>query len=247
MKAPKYFRLVAALFCFSLQGSPLVFKAKVFNIVDGDTVHVLDGASKIYKIRYLGVDAPELHFLGKSQGSWGVKASDALHKMMNARPAERDSRQRVVRPVEDLVSKEPIEVEVRLEGSDKYGRWLGYVVYANRVTNLELAKEGWALPYLYCAKDSCDADWPRRAQIDRYISACKAAQSAKLGVFDPRDALNETPDEFRRRLDGRSAYQYVGDYGTKKLFKPQEGAQVAWCDRVRFEREEDAFNQGYRY
>jgi endonuclease YncB( thermonuclease family) len=249
MKASKTFGLTALfLVCFSSsQGGPLVFKARVFNIVDGDTVHVLDGASKLYKIRYLGIDAPELHFLNQAQGKWGAKASNALHAMMHAKPAERDSKQRVVRPTEDLASGKPVEVEVRLESLDKYGRWLGYVTYANRVTNLEMVKSGWAVPYLYCSKEECGRDWPRTAEVDRYVSACRAAQAAKLGIFDPKDEMTETPDEFRRRLDGRAAYQYVGDYQSKKLYKPQDDGQVASCDRIRFEREDDAFAQGYRY
>jgi micrococcal nuclease len=51
--------------------------------VDGDTIHITT-TSGTYSVRLLGIDTPETHFMGKSQGVWGEKAARAMAEMLPA-------------------------------------------------------------------------------------------------------------------------------------------------------------------
>jgi endonuclease YncB( thermonuclease family) len=240
-------RSIVASFALPVLATATSFTGTLQNIVDGDTVHVTDGAGKLVKVRYLGMDAPELHFQNKSQGKWGALASERLHAMMNAQSAKTDRSGRITRSTVDRTTKKAIKVEVTLEGQDKYGRSLGYVKYGNTITNLEMVRTGWAVPYLYCARGECDAQWFIKAHVADYVAACETASSQKAGIFDAADPLEQTPDEFRRAEDGRAPYQYIGDFQTKKLYRPENGDSVEWCQRIRFEKEADAIALGYQY
>lgn len=222
-------------------------KATITNIVDGDTAHAITEDGKKHKVRYLGMDSPELHFQNESQGTWGQQATDHLHLLMNAKPAKVAKGGRLIGNAVDRTTGKGIQGEIEIDGVDTYKRALGYI-YVNGVnTNLQMVKDGWAVPYLYCTHNICNKSWEAAAHAKDYVEACKSAEKQELGIFDPAKPLDETPDEFRRRLDGRPAYQYIGDFETKKLYKPADGGEVDWCLRIRFETEADALAIGYSY
>jgi len=125
--------------------------------VDGDTVMVRTD-SGVYSVRMLGIDTPETHYLGKSQGEWGEKAAARL---------------KVILPVGS-----DITLEFNSEGCDKYGRVLAYVFKGKKNINAQMAKEGWAVSY--CVG-------PDTKYCDEIGDSVNAAIAAKKGMFSDPD------------------------------------------------------------
>ena len=129
---------------------------KVYRVVDGDTIHFYVNG-KLYGIRMLGMDTPELHFYGKAQPTWGLKARSNLLKM--------------VQPG-DIIRGEFDQVKC-----DRYGRMLLHV-YKNKVDlNLEQVRDGYAVNY-------CIA--PNLKHCDTYAQEYRNAVREKLGMHRDR-------------------------------------------------------------
>jgi endonuclease YncB( thermonuclease family) len=103
--------IVNPTFAETLQG-------RVVGIADGDTVTVLDSANTQYKIRLMGIDAPE-----KKQ-AYGNRSKVALS---------------------DLMFNKQVSVEYTKQ--DKYGRTLGKITVDGIDANLEQVKTGMAWHY----------------------------------------------------------------------------------------------------
>lgn len=131
--------------------------AEVVRGVDGDTV-VVKAGRKTYSIRMLGIDTPETHYLGKSQGKWGEIAADRLKKIL---------------PVGTKVT-----LETGNEVCDKYGRVLAYVFKGTTNVNLQMAKEGLAVNYCI---------FPGIAHCEEIGNHVTAAIRAKKGMFSDEE------------------------------------------------------------
>ncbi|RZA09660.1 MAG: thermonuclease family protein [Proteobacteria bacterium] len=125
--------------------------------VDGDTIMV-QAESGSYSVRMLGIDTPETHYLGKSQGEWGEKAADRMKKI--------------------LPPGTEVTLEFNSEGCDKYGRVLAYVFKDGKNINAQMAKEGWAVSY--CV----GPDTNYCEEIGDYVNK---AIKAKKGMFSDPD------------------------------------------------------------
>lgn len=97
---------------------------QVVKVADGDTVTVLAQNGTRYRVRFLGIDAPE-----KNQ-TFG-----------------QDSRQNLDR----LVYRKQVTVDYN--GNDRYGRIVGKVLLDGKNINLEQIKSGCAWYYRHYAKD----------------------------------------------------------------------------------------------
>ena len=95
--------------------------AKVIEVIDGDTI-VIEGG---YRVRYIGIDAPEVH---PQSEVYGVEAWQANRR---------------------LVEGKRVRLERDVSETDKYGRLLRYVYVDNLFVNAELVREGlaWARAY----------------------------------------------------------------------------------------------------
>ena len=102
---------------------------QVVKVADGDTVTVLAQNGTRYRVRFLGIDAPE-----KNQ-AFG-----------------QDSRQNLDR----LVYRKQVTVDYN--GNDRYGRIVGKVLLDGKNINLEQIKSGSAWFYRHYAKDVAPAD-----------------------------------------------------------------------------------------
>jgi micrococcal nuclease len=94
----------------------------VVEVIDGDTVGVVmdgDPAERAYRVRYLGIDAPE----NSSASPWGVVAYETNYSLANLK---------VVRLVRDQTD------------FDDEGNLLRYVYVDNQLLNLILAEQGLA-------------------------------------------------------------------------------------------------------
>ena len=90
----------------------------VVGITDGDTVTVIDQSKIQYKVRLTEIDTPE------RRQPWGEKARQAL--------------------AEKVFNK---NVEIKTQGTDRYGRVLGRIYLGDRDIHREMVSEGHAWVY----------------------------------------------------------------------------------------------------
>lgn len=184
---------------------------------------------KRFKIRMVGMDAPEEHLPTSQgivgQGTFGTQSTAYLTKLI---------------PVGTHVSVDD-------QGLDKYKRTLGRVFYRNKDINLSMVKAGWAVPYIICAGELCDEDFFETENVEAYFNACESAVTLGKGIFDPEDPLEEMPFEFRLRMQNRKPDKYVGNYHTWDLYAPDEYEKVPLCSRIFFLKKKDALRLGFHY
>ncbi|AER67588.1 nuclease (SNase domain-containing protein) [Thermovirga lienii DSM 17291] len=148
------------------------FAVKVY---DGDTIEVIlpDGSKK--KVRYLGIDTPELHHPQRGEEELGKIAA-----AFNAQ----------------LVMKKAIILEVDVQPYDRYGRLLAWVWLSPKnkdlLVNEIITRNGLAMPFTLS---------PNVKYTDRIIRAFRLAFKERKGfwdkacrrVFTSEQAWNELP------------------------------------------------------
>jgi len=90
--------------------------AKVVQVIDGDTITVAGG----YRVRYIGIDTPEVY---PEKEAYGTEAWQANRL---------------------LVEGKEVRLERDVSQTDKYGRLLRYVYVDDILVNAELVKQGLA-------------------------------------------------------------------------------------------------------
>lgn len=110
--------LIAALLILPILSFADVLQGRVVGIADGDTVTVLDVTNTQFKIRLMGIDAPE-----KKQ-AFGQKSKEHLSQLVFNK-----------------------QVSVEYTKKDKYGRTIGKVIVDGVDANLEQVKAGLAWHY----------------------------------------------------------------------------------------------------
>lgn len=139
------FLLLVATLLFSGQSLADVLQGRVIGISDGDTVTVLDATNAQYKIRLMGIDAPE-----KKQ-AFGIKSRESLSALVFNK-----------------------QVSVEYYKKDKYGRTIGKIIVNGVDANLEQIKAGMAWHYKKYQKEqsledrSTYAQAEDQARINRY-------------------------------------------------------------------------------
>ena len=96
--------------------------ADVVRVVDGDTIRVRLG-NRVEKVRYIGVNTPELHHPQRGVEPGGREAADVNHL---------------------LVSGKHVRLEFDVRERDRYGRLLAYVWVGDVMVNAELVRRGYA-------------------------------------------------------------------------------------------------------
>lgn len=114
-----------------------MLEGRVVGVSDGDTVTVLDASNTSYKIRLLGIDAPE-----KAQ-DFGKVAKQVLSDRIFGK-----------------------QVRVRVKSKDRYGRTLGTVLLDGADINLNMLKEGLAWHYKHYADSQFPGDTERYARAE---------------------------------------------------------------------------------
>src|SRR5580765_5027692 len=99
----------------------------VGRIVDGDTIYV-QLASGVEKVRYIGVDTPEVHHPTRGEEPGGREATDVNRR---------------------LLGHDPVRLETDVQLRDRYGRLLAYVWIrgpdgGETMVNAELVRLGYA-------------------------------------------------------------------------------------------------------
>lgn len=129
MKYIAFILLIIVVLPSSAISANLNCPCRVVKITDGDTIHVLDQAIVKYKIRLVGIDAPE-----KKQ-AFGKRSTQNLTR---------------------LIANKSIDVEY--DKRDRYGRILGKLIDQGRDVNLQQIKDGYAWHYKYYQKDQSEID-----------------------------------------------------------------------------------------
>jgi micrococcal nuclease len=94
----------------------------VVKVVDGDTIHVqVDG--RIEKVRYIGVNTPEVHHPAKGEEAGGREAA-AVNRA--------------------LVTGRQVRLELDVQERDRHGRLLAYAWVGDVMINAELVRRGYA-------------------------------------------------------------------------------------------------------
>lgn len=95
----------------------------VMRVIDGDTI-VVDYDGKKEKVRFIGVNTPEIHHPRKGKEVYGPEAAEFTEK---------------------LLEKQKVTIRFDVERRDKYGRLLGYVYLSDGTfINAKLVSEGYA-------------------------------------------------------------------------------------------------------
>jgi len=90
--------------------------------VDGDTIQVRIG-DRLEKVRYIGMNAPEVHHPRKGEEPGGREASEVNRQ---------------------LVGGQQVRLELDVQERDRYGRLLAYVWVGDTMVNAELVRRGYA-------------------------------------------------------------------------------------------------------
>jgi endonuclease YncB( thermonuclease family) len=139
------FLLLIAMLLAAMSATAESLTGRVVGVSDGDTVTVLDASNKQWKIRLMGIDAPE-----KKQ-AFGQKSKANLS---------------------DLVFNKQVTVEYSKK--DKYGRTVGKILIDGVDANLEQVKAGLAWHYKKYVKEQQVTDRSLYAQAEeRAISEKK--------------------------------------------------------------------------
>lgn len=133
-------------------------KVKVLRVIDGDTIEVSLGPSAssgqaVWKIRYIGIDTPEIVDPDKPVQCFGREAS-----FKN----------------KELVLGKEVELEKDISETDKYGRLLRYVFVDNLFINDELVRQGFAQVSTFP---------PDVTYQDQFLAAQKEAREENRGLW----------------------------------------------------------------
>lgn len=127
--------LVAASLLLANASTADTLHGRVVDIADGDTVTVLDATNTQWKIRLMGIDAPE-----KNQ-AFGNRSKEHLSALMFNR-----------------------QVQVEYNKKDKYGRTVGKILVDGVDANLEQVKTGLAWHYKQYQREQSPDDRAAYAQ-----------------------------------------------------------------------------------
>ena len=98
------------------------FEGTVVRVVDGDTIHVRIG-DRVEKVRYIGVNTPEVHHPTKGEEPGGREATEVNRR---------------------LLTGNHVRLELDVGERDRYGRLLAYVWVGETMVNAELVRLGYA-------------------------------------------------------------------------------------------------------
>jgi micrococcal nuclease len=130
----------------------------VTRVVDGDTIYAAVG-NRIEKIRYIGINTPEIHHPTKGSEPYGEAARQA-----NAR----------------LVEGRWVNLVLDVQQRDRFGRLLAYVYIGDRLINAELVWQGYAEAATYP---------PNVRYADYFVGLQRQAREATRGLWADADAI----------------------------------------------------------
>ena len=150
------FSLISSLLCSFVQAGTLT--GNVVRITDGDTLVVLDANKVQYKIRLMGIDAPE-----KKQ-AYGKKSKDNLSHLVAGK-----------------------FVVVEYDKLDRYKRIIGKILLSGQDVNLEQVASGMAWHYKKYQGEQSQADQMKYSEAEIDASNTKRGLWHDLDPIPPWD------------------------------------------------------------
>jgi micrococcal nuclease len=126
----------------------------VRHVVDGDTIELSSGEM----VRYIGIDTPEIR---------EKKGSEWIYKPM---PYAEEAKE--LNKI--LVEGKSVRLEYDVQKKDKYNRILAYVYIDDKMVNMEMVKQGFAMIYTYP---------PNVRYAQRFMELQKDARDNKRGLW----------------------------------------------------------------
>lgn len=126
----------------------------VLRVIDGDTIELSNGE----KVRYIGIDTPEIR---KKEGTRWIYSPRPY-----AEAAKNFNRK--------LVAGKRVKLEFDVEKRDRHKRLLAYVYAGEKMINLEMLKQGYAMLYTYP---------PNVKYVEKFIEAQRFARENKKGLW----------------------------------------------------------------
>ena len=114
--------VLATLLAMATAGAGQTLTATVVRVVDGDTIRV-DLGGHMEKVRYIGMDTPEIHHPTRGEEPGG-RAAAAVNRR--------------------LVECKTVRLELDVRQRDRFGRLLAYVYVGEMMVNAELVRLGYA-------------------------------------------------------------------------------------------------------
>jgi len=226
MRTLKVF-MVVLLFIFSIANGTVcdipadvgIVEGYISRLTDGDTVRIRAFGSRTeYKVRFLGIDAPETNYRGRSQGYYAELAKSRVGELL------------------------PLGTSVRViyeeDKFDMYGRLLGHIYKDGININQLLLEEGLAVMYHI---------WPNIEYLECYSRSTEYAIDENKGMFSNENPLEELPFEFRLRIGKRNPNKWVGDFIDNIYVDPERYNEVSIANRIFFYRKKDAIDYGLIY
>ena len=178
---------------------PPTLEAIVLHVDDGDTIDVrIDG--RVERVRYIGIDAPEV----AHEGTGGAQGGETAARVNRA-----------------LLRGGHVRLELDQERRDRYGRLLAYVWNGSTMVNLEMVRLGYARALTIP---------PNVRYARRFLSAEASAERALLGLWGegalrPGDPATIRPTFRRRRLAVDAVERALSGGGGPAGFRgsPSEG------------------------
>jgi len=118
----RWLLLLPLLLLTAPAASAAPIEGTVVRIVDGDTIYVKIG-DRVEKVRYIGMNTPEVHHPTKGEEPGGREATEANRR---------------------LVAGKRVRLETDVQARDRYGRLLAYVWVGDVMVNAELVRQGYA-------------------------------------------------------------------------------------------------------
>jgi len=160
----KYLSSILVLLLALIVGCAVPTNPLVTRVIDGDTIEV-NIAGIMYKVRYIGIDAPELD---------------------DTRAEFCDVAQKATRYNRQLVGGKTIRLEKDISETDKYGRLLRYVYIDDILVNAKLVRQGLAWAKVY---------EPDTKYQDTLEKAEAKAKRYKIGIWALTPPLPQLPIE----------------------------------------------------
>ncbi len=175
--------------------------------VDGDTFRVKTKTGN-YSVRMLGIDTPETHYQGQSQGEWAEKASARMKELLPAGTK--------------------VKMEFAPEVCDHFGRVLAHVFKGKTHINKQMVKEGLAVNYCI---------YPSTAYCEELGEQTGEAIAERRGMFsDPNMELPY--DFRRRLRGGAYTYFVGSLQSKEVYHPGPQQERIPVSDRIFFSKEE---------
>lgn len=126
----------------------------VSRVIDGDTIELSSGE----RVRYIGIDTPELR--QRNGSAW----------VYDPRPYAEEAKEFN----RNLVEGRSVRLEFDVQKRDKFGRLLAYVYLGDKMVNIELLKEGYAMIYTYP---------PNVKYVEEFLKAQLDARENERGLW----------------------------------------------------------------